>query len=124
MDGFDDNGTPLPPGLVPVVQPGGGFGGGIEDFLMSGTFFTIFFGVVALLVVAGFVTFIVTLIRGKGKGQRRYVLMEVADDGSMRPAAMPGTNTGMDMHNAAHEQFMQQQLNQQNINQQMFPPNS
>lgn len=106
---------------------GGGFGGWLDNVLFSGTFFTVFFIVAAVLVAAGVVTTVVMLIRGKG---RRYVLMEMDDDGTMRPVAMRGpgaglgfgTNAGLGMRNAGHEQTVQQGLNQQIINQQYLPP--
>ena len=112
-------------GLVPHQDatdplPGGGLGGGVEDVLFSDTFFGIFFALGALLVVAGFVTTIVMVIRRKG---RRYIVMEVNDDGTVRPVGMPGMgfDSGLASHSAAHQQAMQPGMNQQIFNQQSFP---
>jgi hypothetical protein len=117
---FADDPNPIPPDfpteLIPGGAPAGGFTGWVDNLLVSGTFFAVFFVVVALLMTAGIVTTIVMLIRGKG---RRYVMMEVDNDGTMRPASMTHNNAGFDMHNAAHQQAVQQAMNQQS-----FPPGS
>lgn len=132
---FDDAPVPFPPDaapgngvqgdFVPGSPTGSGLGGWLESVLFSGSFFAVFFIVVAVLIAAGIATTVVMLIRGKG---RRYVMMSVDDDGTMRPVAMRGMgigrNAGLDMHNAAHQQAVQQamQQNQQMTNQQQFPP--
>ncbi|GAA4657167.1 hypothetical protein [Arthrobacter cryoconiti] len=94
-------------------------GGWFEGLLSSETFFIIFFAVIAVFIVVVIVFVIVQLIRGRGR--RRYVMMEIDDDGTMRPANMrgPGSghNAGLDAHNAAHQQAMRQAQNQQ-----QFPP--
>jgi len=97
----------------------GGFTGLFGDLFTAAPVFAIFFGVVALFIAAVFVVVIVQVFRGKG---RRYVMMEVNDDGSMRPVPMPGNSMGFSAHDAAHQQAVQQSMNQQIINQQMFPP--
>lgn len=97
-------------------------GDSMDNMLFSGTFFAVFFAVVAILVVAGIVTTIVMLIRGKG---RRYVMMRIDEDGTMHPVTtasadrvgepgMRAGNAAMQAHNEAH----QQALNHQNITQQ------
>lgn len=90
-------------------------GDSLDNMLFSGTFFAVFFAVVTILVVAGIVTTIVMLIRGKG---RRYVMMRVDDEGTLHPVATKGAGwagePGMHASDAAH----QQALNQQNIIQQ------
>ena len=97
-------------------------GDSMDNMLFSGTFFAVFIAVVAILLVAGIVTTIVMLIRGKG---RRYVMMRIDEDGTMHPVTTasadrvgePGMyagNAALQAHNEAH----QQALNQQNITQQ------
>lgn len=110
-----------------TVTTSNGMGNWLENMLFSDTFFTTFFVVVSLLVVAGIVTTVVMLIRGKN---RRYILMSVDDDGTMRPVSTknsggvggPGMHAGdaaMHAHHEAHQQALNQQvINQQNITQQ------
>lgn len=92
------------------------FDSGFLDFLLSGTFFSIFMAVVVLLMVAGITVTILSLIRSKGKA-KRYVLMEVDDDGTMRPAARTGMTAGQDLHHQAHQQAVQQALLTESLNQ-------
>lgn len=85
----------------------GSFDSGFLDFLLSGTFFTIFIAIIIVLIAAGFVLMILSLIRSKGKA-KRYVLMEVDDDGTMRPATRTGMTASQEMHHGAHQQALNQ----------------
>ncbi|PYI38857.1 hypothetical protein CVS30_08505 [Arthrobacter psychrolactophilus] len=90
--------------------------GGFEDFLLSGTFFTVFMAVIVLLMAAGITVTVLTLIRGKGKA-KSHVLLDGDDDGSMRPAPHTGFNPGQELHQQAHQQAMQQALLTQSLHQ-------
>ena len=94
----------------------GSFDSGFLDFLLSGSFITIFIAIIMVLIATGFVLMIVSLIRGKGKA-KRYVLMEVDDDGTMRPVARTGPTVAHELHHGAHQQAMQQALLTQSLHQ-------
>ena len=101
---------------ITVSATTGGMSEWLDKLLFSDTFFTVFFAVVLLLVVAGFVTVIVMLIRGK---KSRYVMMHMNDDGTMHPVSTQGAawagehgihagGAARQAHNAAHQQALNQ----------------